>query len=293
MSSPTDLEAELIRAAMGIASRRHIARLLYVSDMPLPPQLVRPSVRKKVVTVVSSQSQRDLLEEAGERVVLVPGYEMGRQDKFKLALIGAATRDLVEAGDNVVGLIGRRPRSFPDTLWINKIERSALEATTLGQIGPGNVAPEVFDAIIDLAVRLGVEGWEGHAVGCMFVAGDSQRIMEGSLQLGLNPFQGYSESQRAMADPAVRDALRNFATLDGAFVVRQDGVVLAAGRYLQFEAIAGVEAPPGTGARHMAAALATANTEATAVTVSQSNGKVRVFRGGKVVLDLTPSHRRT
>jgi DNA integrity scanning protein DisA with diadenylate cyclase activity len=43
----------------------------------------------------------------------------------------------------------------------------------------------------------------------------------------------------------------------------------------------------------MAAALATAATEATAVTVSQSNGKVRVFRAGKVVLDLTPSHRRT
>jgi len=293
VSAPTDLEAELIRAAMGIASRRHIARLLYVSDMPLPPQLVRPSVRKKVVNVVSGAGQRDHIEEMGEKVVLVPGYEMGRQDKFKLALIGAATRDYVNAGDNVVGLIGRRPRSFPDTLLINKIEKSALEATNLGEIGSAQVAAEVFDAIIDLAVRLGVEGWEGHAVGSMFVIADSSRIMEGSRQLGLNPFQGYSESERNLADPAVRDALRNFATLDGAFVVREDGVVLAAGRYLQFELTAEVEAPPGTGARHMAAALATAATEATAVTVSQSNGKVRVFRQGKVVLDLTPSHRRT
>jgi DNA integrity scanning protein DisA with diadenylate cyclase activity len=293
VSAPTDLEAELIRAAMGIASRRHIARLLYVSDMPLPPQLIRPSVKKKVVHVVSSLAQREELEEADAKVVLVPGYEMGRQDKFKLALIGAATRDFVSAGDNVVGLIGRRPRSFPDTLLINKIDRSALEATSLGEIGSGQVAPSVFDAIIDLAVRLGVEGWEGHAVGCMFVVGDAARVMEGSRQLGLNPFQGYSESERNLADPAVRDALRNFATLDGAFVVREEGIVLAAGRYLQFEPSAEIEAPPGTGARHMAAALVTAATDATAVTVSQSNGKVRVFRKGKVVLDLTPSHRRT
>jgi len=34
-------------------------------------------------------------------------------------------------------------------------------------------------------------------------------------------------------DPKIREAIKNFAVLDGAFVIREDGVVLAAGRYLQ------------------------------------------------------------
>jgi DNA integrity scanning protein DisA with diadenylate cyclase activity len=69
-------------------------------------------------------------------------------------------------------------------------------------------------------------------------------------------------------------------------------VVEAAGRYLQFAPL-DVEVPLGLGARHVAAALATAATDAIAVVVSQATGKVRVFRHGAVVLELTPSRRRT
>jgi hypothetical protein len=41
-----------------------------------------------------------------ERAVLVPGYTMGRQDKFKLALIGATPRGYVQQGDMVIVLVG-------------------------------------------------------------------------------------------------------------------------------------------------------------------------------------------
>jgi DNA integrity scanning protein DisA with diadenylate cyclase activity len=116
--------------------------------------------------------------------------------------------------------------------------------------------------------------------------------MEQSRQITLNPFQGMSESERNVMDPTIREALKTFAVLDGAFVVREDGTVLAAGRYLQ----AGknpARLPPGLGARHRSAAAVTATIPgAIAVTVSQTTGTVRVFRDGEIVLELGQTARR-
>jgi DNA integrity scanning protein DisA with diadenylate cyclase activity len=90
--------------------------------------------------------------------------------------------------------------------------------------------------------------------------------------------------------------VKNFAVLDGAFVIREDGVVLAAGRYLQVSAAAdrkGIELPLGLGARHAAAAAITVETHAISITVSQSSGTVRVFKDGEPVLELQQVARRS
>jgi DNA integrity scanning protein DisA with diadenylate cyclase activity len=292
MAPPDAILAELMRAAVALVKRPALDQLVYISDLPPPTVLTRGAIGKKLIHVASSAARRDELLERGARALLLPGYEMGRQDKFKLALIGAFARGYVAEGEAIVGLVGRQPRAYPDTIHIARIEKAIVDVTPFGEIGGGQLPAAVFDAIVELAVQLGVEGWEGHALGTLFVVGDSPRVMESSRQLALNPFQGYSEEERNLADPAVRDALRSFATLDGGFIVREDGVVLAAGRYLQFPP-SEVKVPLGLGARHMAAALATAHTNATAIVVSQSTGKVRVFRRGRVVLELAPHHRRT
>jgi DNA integrity scanning protein DisA with diadenylate cyclase activity len=289
---PTTIQAELIRAAAALVGRRAFDQLVYISDLPPPTGLLKAAA-KKLIWCPSSATRRDELLEQGARALLLPGYEMGRQDKFKLALIGAFARGYVTEGEAIVGLVGKQPRSYPDTIHVARIEKAIVDVTPFGEIGGGQLPPAVFDAIIELAVHLGMEGWEGHALGTLFVIGDSARVMEGSRQLALNPFQGYSEEERNLADPSVQDALRGFATLDGGFIVREDGVVLAAGRYLQFPPSEEVKVPLGLGARHMAAALATIWTNATAVVVSQSTGKVRVFRKGRIVLELTPQVRRT
>src|SRR5437763_1765103 len=112
-----------------------------------------------------------------------------------------------------------------------------------------------------------------------------------SEQLSINRFQGISEGERNVLAPSIREALKNVAVLDGAFVIREDGVVLAAGRYLQGGAK--VELPLGLGARHAAAAAVTVETNAVAISVSQGSGTARVFKGGQAVLELQQVARRS
>ncbi len=74
--------------------------------------------------------------------------------------------------------------------------------------------------------------------------------------------------------------------IDGAFVVRGDGVVLAAGRYLAPRSKLEEPLPQGLGTRHEAAASITVTTDAIAVCVSQSTGTVSIFKRGRMILDI-------
>lgn len=81
------------------------------------------------------------------------------------------------------------------------------------------------------------------------------------------------------------ETIREFAALDGAFIVNETGVVEAAGVYLEVPRKR-IRLPQGLGARHSAAAGITAATTAVAVVVSESSGTVTTFRGGRPVLTL-------
>jgi DNA integrity scanning protein DisA with diadenylate cyclase activity len=140
-------------------------------------------------------------------------------------------------------------------------------------------------------MEIGAEGYEGSPVGTIIVIGDSTAVMEKSRQLILNPFQGISEAERNSLDPPIREAVKTFSALDGAFVIREDGVVLAAGRYLLTMARE-VKLPMGLGARHSAAASITFESKCVAITVSQTTGTVRVFREGGIALELHQRLRR-
>ncbi len=62
-------------------------------------------------------------------------------------------------------------------------------------------------------------------------------------------------------------------------------------RYLDCSA-ADVTLSKGLGARHWAAAAISRATNAVAITVSQSNGTVRIFQNGETVLRIEPYSRR-
>ncbi len=92
----------------------------------------------------------------------------------------------------------------------------------------------VFEAVIKIALEISTEGREGRSIGTAFILGDSENVLAKSRQLIMNPFQGYKKEERLITDPDISDNIKEFAQLDGAFVITGDGVVEAAGRYITY-----------------------------------------------------------
>ncbi|MCC6746491.1 MAG: DNA integrity scanning protein DisA nucleotide-binding domain protein [Deltaproteobacteria bacterium] len=292
----TPIQVELLRSAAAMVAKREFHHLLYIGDLPLPEELVRSKsvARKKLVQAITSETQRQVVQAMGVETLALPIYDIARPERFKIALVSGIAKGLFKDGDVVLGLIGRGPASYPDTLMLVTIggsdERGSVD-TGFGVVGTDRIPSAILESLIDLAVEIGRDGWEGHPIGTLIVVGDTAKVLEKSRQLTLNPFQGYSEAEKNVLNPEVRDAVKNFAVLDGAFVVREDGVVLAAGRYLKFDEGADVKVPLGLGARHMAAAGISQVTNSIAMVVSETSGVTRVFQGGKCVLEIHPEQR--
>jgi diadenylate cyclase len=287
------LDREFLRSILTLAARPAVDKLMMVTDLPLSRDVLRGRpLKKKLIYAVSEEQLAQTLRKAGYVCVTVPPYDYSRIEKVKVALVAAVTANALKDGEDVLCLTGRTGSRLPDTVVRLQIGRGFEEKASIDTQGLGaEFSSQVVEALVSLAMAIGHEGFEGHPIGTIFVLGDSTAVMEKSKQLTLNPFQGISEAERNVLDPTIREAIKNFAVLDGAFIIREDGVVLAAGRYLQTEGK--VELPLGLGARHAAAAAITVETNAVAISVSQSSGTVRVFKGGQSVLELQQVARRS
>jgi DNA integrity scanning protein DisA with diadenylate cyclase activity len=292
----TKLDREFLRTVLSLAAKPEVDHLLLVSDVPLAAEHLRGRpLKKKLVYAVSEDRLAQSIRRQGYKCVIVPPYDYSRVEKVKVALVAAMTASVFADGENVLCLTGRAGARMPDTLIRLQIGRGFEEKAAI-DIGLGaEFSSQVVEALVSLAMAIGHEGFEGHPIGTIFALGDSTAVMEKSKQLTINPFQGISEAERNVLDPNIREALKNFAVLDGAFIIREDGVVLAAGRYLQVGGgdLKGIELPLGLGARHAAAAAITLETRAIAISVSQSSGTVRVFKDGEAVLELQQVARRS
>ncbi len=166
-------------------------------------------------------------------VVRIPDVPMTRTGQIKVAILVSAAESLIHAGDRVLCLTGLDLSGTIDTVIVLDMgkEIELFSATTAEPL-PTDVTPTVFERVLTLAGELGVEGREGRPVGTLFVVGDSDRVLSQSHQLVINPFHGYPENERNILDPRLEETIKEFSAIDGAFIVRGDGVILAAGRYL-------------------------------------------------------------
>jgi DNA integrity scanning protein DisA with diadenylate cyclase activity len=290
------LDRSFMKWVLTLAGKPEVDRLLYVSDVPISPADLRGRpLKKKLVYAVTEERLAESLRKQGYTAVTVPPYDYSRVEKVKVALVAAMTANALADGESVICLTGRSGVKSPDTLVKLQIGRGFEEKIAIDTVALGaEFSSQVVEALISLAMAIGHEGFEGHPIGTIFVLGDSTSVMEKSKQLTINPFGGISEAERNVLDPRIREALKNFAVLDGAFIIREDGVVLAAGRYLQVgDPKTEVTLQLGLGARHAAAAGITLETKAVAISVSQSSGSVRVYQNGKTVLELQQVSRRS
>jgi PAS domain S-box-containing protein len=145
-----------------------------------------------------------------------------------------------------------------------------------------DIHPDVFDSILQACVEIAREGREGKPIGTTFLVGDRDAVLERSRQLILNPFQGHPPEMRIVTRKDVREMLKEYALLDGAFVVSGDGMLEAAGRYITVDA-SHASLPKGLGTRHSSAAAITRVTRTVGLVVSESGGRVSVIKDGKIV----------
>jgi diadenylate cyclase len=284
-----ELSDALLESITKVGRMTECDRVLVIG---LPEQERLKPLKKKLIYAVSEPYVAQTLQEADYDVVLLPSYTAGRTDRLKAAIVGAVSSGQLKKGENVICAMGRDEGEPVDTLMHltasdEQEEHSSLVVTSLKSV----IDAQLLEVVVNLALRIGREGYEGRPLGTLIVVGDSTKVMEQSHPLTLNPFQGYSEAERNLFDAHVRDAVRTFAMLDGAFVVRDDGVVLAAGRHIRVGDDV-PEVPLGMGARHVAAASISKQSNAIALAVSQSSGDVRIFQDGEIVIEISPGNRR-
>ncbi len=144
-----------------------------------------------------------------------------------------------------------------------------------------------LEEVIQLAVELAREGREGRKVGTLFVIGAVNDILAQSRPLLLDPLYGHPNEILRIDRPEFRETVKEFAQLDGAFLVEDDGTFVSAGRFIDVDVTAPENFLPGLGTRHAAAASVSRATDAVAVVVSQSS-VVRVFAGGEMRAEIIP-----
>jgi len=222
----------------------------------------------------------------GAVTIEVPDVRLSRVGQVKVAILLAVSRGLIRRDDRVLCLSGIAKSGVLDALFVATVgEEFELFAANGMESIPQHVRTEVFERVLDLAIQLGAEGREGRPVGATFVLGDTEAVLRHSDQLILNPFHGHPESERNILDPNLTETIKEFSTLDGAFIIRDNGVVEMAGRFLR-STIPGEPLPRGLGARHKSAAAITAATSAASITVSESTGNVTVYDNGKILFEI-------
>jgi DNA integrity scanning protein DisA with diadenylate cyclase activity len=251
----------------------------------LPP--VAPA-KSKVFYVTRMIVEGAEMPDDGAQFLRVPDVPFTRLGQVKIALFLALSRGFVKQGDKIVFLSGIASSGNLDTIIVTEVGREYEIFATSGTDPetPPHIQPQVIERVVDIASELGKEGREGKHIGALFVVGDTEHVMPLTRQLILNPFKGYPEDQRNALDPTLEETIKELAGLDGAFIIRGDGIIESCGTYLKTASQEQFELPRGLGSRHHAAAAITAVTDSIAITVSQSTGTVTIFRSGSIITEI-------
>ncbi len=215
----------------------------------------------------------------------------GNQTRFsriKYAFLQGVSKKMIQTSSKVVCILGPWGKSHLDTIAVHDLAHSWPEEFPFDPKAiMHNEAFTTVLAVVDIALDIGALGREGKSVGTIFVVGDTENVINLSHQAVFNPFKGYPDRERTIARSEVVESIKELAKLDGAFVITDTGVVVAAGRHLDTKG-ALTKQLRGLGSRHRSAAGITRLTKSVAIVVSESTGRVTIFEEGRIVSTLEP-----
>ena len=266
--------------------------LLFVLEGSIDWEKLRAATGKMHVVLASDRPQHlAKADDFGFDTVELNIPDSPIYERLTQAILESVADDLLAPGAGVVALYSGFEWGTIDSLSLIRLDEhlGRLTVHDLRKLET-RIPIETLKTTVDLAVAIGREGREGKPVGTLFIVGDHRKVMKHCYPLGFDPVRGYSSNERRLGDPKVRESIKEIAQLDGALVVSTDGTVIAACQYVSSPA-AEINLSKGLGARHWAGAAISRATNSIAITVSESNGTVRLFQNGEVMLRIEPFRR--
>jgi DNA integrity scanning protein DisA with diadenylate cyclase activity len=288
----TDKFEALIKLGVQLARTTQADGLLILVDGPTEwARLLTLAQEVKLLIAADSKEILHGAAEAGLTIVALNAEGDPVHDRLSQALLEAVADDLLPPSAKVVAIYsGFDPSEIDSLSVINMGEHlGRLTVRDLRKL-ESSVPLDTLQTVVNMALEIGREGREGKPVGTLFVVGDSRKVLASSRPVGFDPVKGYARKDRNLKSIRVREGIKEVAQMDGAIIVAPDATVEATARYIDAPA-ANITLSKGLGTRHWTAAAISRATKAIAVTVSQSNGTVRIFQNGEVVLRIEPFRR--
>jgi DNA integrity scanning protein DisA with diadenylate cyclase activity len=278
----------MIEHAIKIAYAVKADSLLVCVDITRDIAAIAEEIKKHIGVIIVTREDKELSEDIKKfaKKLDVPNVNLTRVGKIKIAIAKGIVLGFFKRGDKIVCLSGVPKFGYVDSIIVIDVGKE-FEILTSDFINDviENVRPEVFNAALNIACELGAQGRESKKVGTIFVLGDDEKVMQLSQQMIINPFLGYSEEQLNILNPELEETIKELSAIDGAFVIKENGVLVTAGRHLN-AALDSRDFPAGLGSRHIAAAGITSVTKAVAIVISESSGNVSVFKNGKLFVTI-------
>ncbi len=278
----------MIEHAIKIAHEIKANALMVCIDVVNDPGLITDETKKDISLILVARENEELSDDFKKdaKILYIPNVNLTRVGKIKIAIAQGIVLGILKRGDKVVCLSGVPRFGYADSIFVIDVGRE-FEILTSDFINDviESVRPEVFNAVLNIACELAAQGRESRKVGTIFVLGDDEKVMQLSRQMIINPFSGYSDEQLNILNPELEETIKELSAIDGAFIIKENGVLVTAGRHLS-AALDSRDFPPGLGSRHIAAAGITSVTKAVAIVISESSGDVTVFKNGKLFVTI-------
>jgi len=278
----------LFQSALEIAKKCSLQTLLlYVDGLNRLDELdtIDFSGAIKIILVTREDRAFEKAQSYTKNVVRLPSVQLTRMGQIKMAIMLSFSKRLLNPQDRFVYVTGL-DQGHLDTMMVMEVGQEYEVFHSINQPPlTEHIRRGTFERILNLALELASEGREGKPIGAIFVLGNTDEISRHVQQNIINPFRGHPENERNILDDKMSETVKEFASIDGAFVIKGNGVIVSAGTYLLPKLVA-EELPQGLGARHAAAAAITAATKSIAITISESTGTVRIWRQGRLITEI-------
>jgi DNA integrity scanning protein DisA with diadenylate cyclase activity len=255
-----------------------------MNDIAVLPEEIKKAIGVIIVARENEELPADIQMYA--RKLDIPNVKLTRVGTIKIAIAKGIVLGMFKKGDKIVCLSGVPKFGYADSIFVLDVGKE-FEILTSDYINDiiESVRPEVFNAALNIACEIAAQGRENRKIGTTFVLGDDEKVLQLSRQMIINPFLGYTEDQRNLLNPELSETIKEFSAIDGAFIVKDNGAIITAGRHLN-AALDSRDFPAGLGSRHIAAAGITNVTKAVAIVISESSGNVSVFKNGKLFVTI-------